>query len=181
MIKRVWAVVLLLVVGLGLQGCVSAGAGLNSYVDSYNGYQFLYPNGWVEYAKAKDGPDIVFHDIIQETENVSVVISPVTDGKTLADLGTPTEVGQRIAQKVLTSEEASRKAELVSVAQREVDGSTYYLLEYEVNLPGQSRHNLASAVVRRGQLFTFNASTTEDRWERMKDTFMQVVSSFSVY
>jgi photosystem II oxygen-evolving enhancer protein 2 len=181
MIKRVWAVVLLVVMGLGLQGCVAAGAGLNSYVDSSNGYQFLYPTGWVEYSKAKNGPDVVFHDIIQETENVSVVRSAVPEGKTLADLGTPTEIGQRIAQKVITSDQADRKAELVSAAQREVEGSTYYLLEYEVQLPGQKRHNLASAVVRRGQLFTFNASTTEDRWDRMKDTFKQVVSSFSVY
>ncbi|MBF2078497.1 MAG: photosystem II reaction center PsbP family protein [Synechococcales cyanobacterium T60_A2020_003] len=181
MIKRVWAIVLLVIVGFGLQSCSSLGASFNSYVDNYDGYQFLYPTGWVEYSKATDGPDVVFHDIIQETENVSVVMSPVPEAKTLSDLGTPTEIGQRIAQKVLTSDAADRKAELVSAAQREVDGSTYYLLEYEVNLPGQKRHNLASAVVRRGQLYTFNASTTEDRWERMKDTFKQVVSSFSVY
>jgi photosystem II oxygen-evolving enhancer protein 2 len=180
MMKRVWAVVLI-GIALALQGCTSLGAGFNSYVDSYNGYQFLYPTGWVEYAKATDGPEVVFHDIIQETENVSVVISPIPEGQTLKDLGTPTEIGQRIAQRILTSEKADRKAELVSAAQRDVDGVTYYLLEYEVKLPGQSRHNLASAAVRRGQLYTFNASTTEDRWERMQDTFMQVVSSFSVY
>lgn len=179
MLKRI-AAVLLIVLSLSLQSCVSAVAGLKSYTDSYDGYEFLYPNGWLP-IKVGDGADVVFHDLIEETENVSVVISPVPEGKTLADLGTPSEIGQRMAQNMLTSADAGRRAELVNALAREKSGETYYLLEYAVSLPSQDRHNLASVVVRRGQLFTFNASTTEQRWSKVEDTFKQVVSSFSVY
>jgi len=46
----------------------------------------LYPNGWLP-VKVSNGPDVVFHDLIETTENVSVVVSSV-QGKTLAELGT---------------------------------------------------------------------------------------------
>ncbi len=181
MLKRI-AVLLLLIVSLGVQSCTSGAAGLNSYVDSYDGYEFLYPNGWVEIKVDGDnGPDVVFHDIIQESENVSVVISPVPEGQTLKDLGSPTEVGQRLAQRVITSEEGDRKAELLGAAERNLEGETYYLLEYEVQLPGQRRHNLASAVVRRGKLFTLSVSSLDNRWDKMRDTFRTVVASFKAY
>lgn len=96
MLKRI-VVMLLVVVSLSLQGCVAAATGFKSYVDSLDGYQFLYPNGWVS-VKVSSGADIVFHDIINTTENVSVVINPVETGKTLADLGTPGEVGYKLAK-----------------------------------------------------------------------------------
>lgn len=179
MLKRI-ALLLIVIVSLGLQSCVSAGAGLKSYIDSYDGYEFLYPNGWVE-TKVGPGPDIVLHDIIQESENVSVVISPVPEGTSLKDLGTPTDVGQRLAQTVITTQSGDRKAELVGAAERDLNGEVYYLLEYEVQLPNQQRHNLASAVVRRGKLFTLNVSTPESRWDKMRDTFRQMVASFRAY
>ncbi len=179
MLKR-FAAVLLAVLCLGLSGCVSGGTGLSSYVNTSKGYEFLYPTGWVP-VKVANGPDVVFHDLIEETENVSVVINPVPEGQTLTDLGTPSELGQRLAQNIISSTEAGRKAELVNAETREAKGITYYLLEYEVELPNQKRHNLASAAVSRGRLVTFNISTLERRWPKMADLFKTVVSSFTVY
>jgi len=46
----------------------------------------FYPNGWLP-VKVSNGPDVVFHDLIETTENVSVVVSSVPQGKTLAELG----------------------------------------------------------------------------------------------
>ena len=89
MFKQIAALLFVVLIALSLTGC-TAGAGLNSYVDSTDGYQFLYPNGWLP-VKVSSGPDVVFHDLIETTENVSVVISPVPEGKTLAELGTPGE------------------------------------------------------------------------------------------
>ncbi|MDY7016498.1 MAG: photosystem II reaction center PsbP, partial [Cyanobacteriota bacterium] len=43
------------------------------------------------------------------------------------------------------------------------------------------RHNIATVAVSRGKLFTFNVSTDEDRWERVKDEFESIATSFSVY
>jgi photosystem II oxygen-evolving enhancer protein 2 len=174
------AAVLLIVLSLSLQSCVSATAALRSYVDSYDGYQFLYPTGWVQVA-VENGPDVVFHDLIQETENVSVIISPVPDGKTLQELGTPSEVGYKLSKNAIAPPDSGRTAELVSAESRQDGDITYYLLDYAVQLPTQQRHNFASVVVRRGQLYTINLSATEERWEKLKDTFKSVINSFSVY
>ncbi|AFY54097.1 PsbP [Rivularia sp. PCC 7116] len=159
----------------------AAAAALNSYSDSTDGYQFLYPAGWVEIQISK-GPDVVFHDIIETTENVSVVISPVPSGKSLTELGTPTEVGYKLGKNALAPEGSNRKAELVNAEQTEgEDGKTYYLLEYLVKFPNnRERHNLASMAVSRGKLFTFNASVPQRRWNRMRRLIQDSVGSFRV-
>ncbi len=179
--KRI-ALILLLVLSFSLSASdVAAAAGLKSFVDSTDGYQFLYPNGWLQ-VKVANGPDVVFHDLIEVSENVSVVISPVPEGKTLPELGTPTEVGYRLGKAALAPPDSGRSAELVNALEREVDGKTYYLLEYEVKLPNQQeRHNIASVAVSRGKLFTLNASIPERRWPRVKRMIESVVNSFSVY
>lgn len=180
MLKRIAAVILVLLT-FTLTGCISATAGLKSFVDSTDGYQFLYPNGWVEY-RAKNGPDVVFHDLIEQSENVSVVISPVSDGKTLKDLGSPGEVGYILSKSAIAPPGSGREAELVDAAAREGNGQIYYLLEYAVKFPGnQQRHNLASVVVSRDKLYTFSASSTEKRWPKVEKQFQQIVDSFSVY
>ena len=181
MLKR-WLALLLVVFALSLQGCVSSINGLKSFVDSTDGYQFLYPNGWLAAQVTREnGVDVVFHDIIQQSENVSVVINPVSGGKTLQDLGSPTEMGYRLGKTAIAPPNSGREAELIKADQRQVGDKTYYLLEYAVKVNGQARHNLTSIAVSRGKLYTFNASTSEDRWERMQDTLRQVIASFSVY
>ncbi len=180
MLKRIAAVLVVMLVALSLTGCVSAGAGLKSYVDSTDGYEFLYPNGWLP-VKVSSGPDVVFHDLIETSENVSVVISPVSEGKTLAELGTPGEVGYKLAKSAIAPPDSGRKAELVNAESREKSAKTYYVLEYAVKLPNQQeRHNLASVAVSRGKLLTFNVSTPEKRWPKVQKVFKQVVNSFSV-
>ena len=180
MLRRI-AIIVLLVLSLSLQSCVgSATSGLKSYVDSYDGYQFLYPVGWVP-VQVNDGPDVVFHDLIQETENVSVVISPIADNKTLEDLGSPSEVGYRLSKSAIAPADSGRQAELVNAEARQAGDVTYYLLEYAVKLPNQFRHNLASVVVRRGQLFTFSVSTTEQRWQKIQTRLRAMADSFSVF
>ncbi|MEG3897560.1 MULTISPECIES: photosystem II reaction center PsbP [unclassified Microcoleus] len=186
MLKRI-AAILLVVLSLTLTGCVSKVTGLKSYVDTGDGYQFLYPNGWLPIA-VSNGPDVVFRDLIQQTENVSVVISPVAGDKTLADLGTPTDVGYKLSKSALAKPskriaptDSGREAELVNAEARESRSKNYYILEYAVKLPNQERHNLASVAISRGKLFTLNVSTTEERWPKVKEAFEKVVKSFSVY
>lgn len=178
MLKTI-AAVLLLVLSLGLNGCASGVSGLKSYVDTADGYEFLYPNGWLP-VKVSDGPDVVFHDMIERSENVSVVISDVPDGKTLAELGTPGEVGYQLQKNAIAPPNSGRKAELVNAEARQSGDKTYYLLEYSVKLPTEQRHNVASVAVSRGKLFTLNTSTTEKRWTKLKDMFELVAKSFTV-
>lgn len=179
--KRI-ALTLLLVLSFSLsQTDVALAEGLKSFVNTAEGYQFSYPNGWVQ-VKVANGPDVVFHDLIEFSENVSVVISPVPEGKSLAELGTPTEVGYKLGKAALAPTGSNRTAELVNALERESEGKKYYMLEYLVKLPNQQeRHNVASVAVSRGKLFTFNASIPERRWQKVKSTIDQVVTSFAVY
>jgi photosystem II oxygen-evolving enhancer protein 2 len=172
-------VVMTLGIASGLQGCSNV-ASLQSYNDSYEGYEFQYPMGWV-IADVPNGPDTVFHDIINPSENVSVVISPVSGGKTLPDIGTPTEVGYKLSKSITSLSTDDREVELVNAQSFEAGDKLYYILEYVANLPSGPRHDLASVIVRRGQLYTFNASIPEPRWEKLKNTMKQTVASFSVY
>lgn len=179
MLRRL-ATLFFLVTALALQSCVGGGVGLKSYVDSYDGYQFLYPNGWTE-VEVAGAADVVFHDIVNETENISVVISDVPEGQTLEDLGTPTEVGYKLSKGINALAGDDREVELLSAQAITKDDDTYYILEYLADLPAGPRHNLASVIVRRDQLFTFNASTRDDRWAKVKNMMKQAVASFSVY
>lgn len=188
MFKRI-AVILLLVFSLSLQVGISPASanGFRRYEDTSDSYRFFYPNGWVP-VKVNNGPDIVFHDIIEPSENVSVVISPISRDKTLADLGTPGEVGYKLGKSALAQlsegiapPDSGRTAELVNAEAREVGAKNYYMLEYAVKLPNQERHNLASVAISRGKLYTFNASTTEKRWQKVRSLLKQVVYSFTVY
>lgn len=172
-------VVFCLMLGFALQGCTGGVSGLKSYVDISDGYQFSYPNGWSE-VQVKSGPDVVFHDIIETTENVSVIISPVPEGKSLADLGTPSEIGYQLQKRAIAPPNSNRQAELINVASREVNGHTYYLMEYAVKIGKFARHDLASVTVNRGKLYTFNASTTDSRWQKAKNVLETVVKSFLV-
>jgi photosystem II oxygen-evolving enhancer protein 2 len=183
MLKRFF-VGLLVILSITIQGCAALGnglgGGLNSFADSLDGYRFLYPNGWVEVAVA-NGPDVVVHDIIQQTENISVVINPTPGRKSLADLGTPSEVGYQLSKSAIAPPDSGRTADLLSAEAGLVGDKTYYLLEYLVKLSdGSERHNLASAVVSRGKLFTLNASTPEQRWAVMKQALERSVKSFNV-
>ena len=179
--KRI-ALILLLVFSFSLSNSgAAAAAGFNSFVDTTDGYQFLYPNGWVQ-VKVANGPDVVFHDLIEVTENISVVVSPIPGDKTLAQLGTPGEVGYKLAKNAIAPPNSGREAELVNAEERESNGKIYYMLEYAVKLPNnKKRHNLASVAVSRGKLFTLNASVTEKRWQRVKQILEDSVNSFSVY
>ncbi len=179
--KRI-ALTLLLVLSLCLSNSgVAAAARFNSFVDTTDGYEFLYPNGWLQ-VKVANGPDVVFHDLIEVSENVSVVISAVPDDKTLPELGTPTEVGYKLGKAALAPPDSGRSAELVNAVEKESNGKIYYILEYLVKLPNrEQRHNVANVAVSRGKLFTFNASIPERRWQRVQRMMENVVNSFSVY
>ncbi|MEC4805859.1 MAG: photosystem II reaction center PsbP [Jaaginema sp. PMC 1079.18] len=180
-----WITALMLAIALILTGCSTAVSGLQQYVDSFKGYEFLYPNGWVpvEVQEASEGVDLVFRDIIERTENLSVVISGVPQGKDLASLGTPTDIGYRFLKQTNAIAPEGRETEFIRAGSYEdIKGHPHYILEYAVELPdGQQRHNIASVAVSRNKLFTFNISTSEQRWQKVSDRFEAVAKSFTVY
>lgn len=183
MFKSLGMIVLTLI-SLTLMSCSVALSGVQSYVDASDGYQFLYPSGWVgvDVKQSAVGVDVIFRDLIEPSENLSVIISDVSQDKSLSDLGSPTEVGFYLLKQMNNNTEEGRKVDLINAESRDVEGKTYYTLEYQVTLPNQQeRHNLASIAVSRGKLFTFNLSTLQKRWDKVKSLFETSVNSFSVY
>ena len=175
----------LIIVGFSviLFGCTSPTSGLQNYTNGTQGYEFLYPNGWqeVKVDNNNTGVDVVFRDLVEQTENVSVVINEVGEKRTLSDLGTPSNVGQRLKNS-LAPPTSKRQSELIRAGELEKQGQTYYILEYEVTFPDQrKRHNMASVAVSRGKLFTLNVSTPQERWNRLSERFSTIANSFEVY
>lgn len=164
-------------------GCSTGVSGLQSFTNTSQGYEFLYPNGWIPVTveNASAGVDLVYRDLIERSENLSVIISRVPEGKTLEDLGTPTDVGYRFLKAVNNNPSSDRQTEFISAEARDGRDKTYYILEYEVQNPGEpDRHNIASVAVSRGKLYTFNISTTEERWTKVKEAFEIAAKSFTV-
>jgi photosystem II oxygen-evolving enhancer protein 2 len=179
MLGKIASLLLALVLVIQIGIAPAQAASLKGHIDISDGYKFLYPNGWVD-VPVRDAADVVYHDLIDPTENISVVISQVPGNKTLADLGSPTEVGAKLGRNAIAPPNSGRAAELTSAESEEIEGKTYYYLEYLVKIGSQQRYNLASVVVSRGKLFTCNASSTAKRWPRMKQTLQEMIHSFNV-
>lgn len=171
-----------LVLNLTLFGCSTPTGGLQAYTNGTEGYKFLYPNGWQEVKVDNNtaGVDVVFRDLVEQTENISVVINQVGEDRQLTDLGTPSEVGQRL-KNTIAPPNSDRQGELIRADELEKKGQTYYLLEYQVTFPdNRKRHNMASVAVSRGKLYTFSISTPQRRWEGLSDRFNTIADSFEV-
>jgi photosystem II oxygen-evolving enhancer protein 2 len=168
-----------LALALLVTACSGTTAGLNGYQSPDGRYAFLYPTGWIR-AQVSGGPSVVFHDLINSDETLSLVISEVTPDSDLTSLGSSVAVGEALRRNVIAPEGSGREAELVRADERQQGGRTFYDLEYAVHLEDRDRHELATVVVDRGRLYTFAASTNEIRWPRVKDLFAQVVTSFNL-
>lgn len=177
---------LLVVFALFLTSCANTPtSGLVPFSDTKDGYRFLYPNGWTE-TKSNSAIDILFHDIIEPSENVSVAISKLESVKTLEEIGDPEAIALRVQKRVIAPEGSGRQAKLLSATQRAVKKTesgdrSYYIFEYAVQrLQGEPRHDLVTVSTNRGNLYTMNISSPERRWERVKDLFSRVAKSFTI-
>ena len=162
-----------------LAACSGTSAGLNTFQSPNGRYAFLYPTGWTRVA-VSGGPQVVFHDLINSDETVSLVVSDVTDGGDLQSLGSPVAVGERLMGEVIAPDGSGRQVELVEARERESSGHMFYDLEYAVHLDDRDRHELATVVVDRGRLYTLATSTNEIRWPKVKGLFEKVITSFTL-
>jgi photosystem II oxygen-evolving enhancer protein 2 len=175
----------LVVLALFLTSCASTPtSGLLPFVDIKDGYRFLYPNGWTV-TKGNSAIDVLFHDIIEPSENVSVSISKLETVKTLEDIGDAKAIGLRVQERVVAPEGSGRNAKLLNANQRVTNGESgdrnYYTFEYAVQrMQGEPRHDLVTVSTNHGNLYTLNISSPERRWERVKDLFARVSKSFAI-
>lgn len=178
-LPRLRALLASLLLGVVLASCSAAAAGLNSFQSPDGRYAFLYPTGWTR-VQVSGGPQVVFHDLINSDETLSLVISQVDSDDDLSQLGSAVAVGERLRRTAIAPEGSGRDATLVEARERNEASHTFYDLEYSVHLADRDRHELATVVVDRGRLYTLAASTNEVRWPKVKELFDQVIRSFSL-
>ena len=172
-IKSFLAIALVFMLGACSSG---ASSGLEPFKSQDGRYGFLFPTGWTRVA-VQNGPEVVFHDLINSDETLSLVISKLENEVDLDNLGGANAVGERLFGK--NNNQSSIKS--IEAEEREVNGNKFYDFEYSVNTKDNSRHEIATVVVDRGYLYTLAASTNEQRWTKMHDIYKRVVSSFTFF
>tara|TARA_Y100001968_G_scaffold161721_1_gene147931 strand:+ start:27390 stop:27947 length:558 start_codon:yes stop_codon:yes gene_type:complete len=163
-----------------LGACGSAiSAGLEPFQSTDGRYGFLYPTGWTR-VTVNNGPAVVFHDLINSDETLSLVVSKIEKGVELENLGTPKEVGDRLITQLVQTGDDNRLVELVESEERKMSEHIFYDLEYQIKYPNNIRHEIATVVIDRGNLYTFAAGTDEKRWPKVESLFKKVVDSFTL-
>tara|TARA_B100001250_G_scaffold314161_1_gene276337 strand:+ start:66 stop:611 length:546 start_codon:yes stop_codon:yes gene_type:complete len=171
--KSLLAIALVLTLG----ACSTGGAsGLEPFKSQDGRYGFLFPTGWTR-VSVDNGPEVVYHDLINSDETLSLVISKLDNEVDLDELGGADAVSERLFGK----NDSENPIQLIEAKEREVEAHKFYDLEYSVNLEEKSRHEYATVVVDRGYLYSLAASSTEQRWSKMKDIYKRVVSSFTFF
>lgn len=143
--------------------------------DLQDAYQFVYPFGWQEVAVK--GADVVFKDVVEPLESVSVTLTP-TDKKDILEFGDIASVADTLARDVLTVPGVEVK--VLSTSQRELKGRTYYELEFTAANPKYTRHQLAVVACANGTFYTLTTGSNERRWGKIKDKLQATVSSFQL-
>tara|TARA_Y100000589_G_C27035479_1_gene580844 strand:- start:319 stop:867 length:549 start_codon:yes stop_codon:yes gene_type:complete len=170
---------LILLLCFFISACSSGlSAGLEAYQSPDGRYGFFYPTGWTR-IKVDGGPEIIYHDLINSNETLSLVISDLNNEVKLDQLGTPLEVGQTLIDKVIAPSGSGRSVNLIDAKERELSNHIFYDLEYELKLNNQDRHELATVVIDRGSLYTFAVGTNEERWNKVDKLFSKVIESFN--
>ncbi|GLJ46151.1 hypothetical protein SUGI_0972280 [Cryptomeria japonica] len=116
--------------------------------------------------------------------NVSVIVAPVPTNFTIEKFGDLTQVGQVILSKFIVLRSSNITATLIDAKKKDDYFNdkkiTYYNLEYTVQSPTFSRHNVAVYTTFAGQLFTLNAQSPEALWPTMKGKFYEIADSFKL-
>jgi hypothetical protein len=115
----------------------TTGGAFREYIDTFDGYTFLYPKSWIQVRGA--GADIFFRDPFVLDENMSVEISSPSSSKYISveDLGPPEKAAEKVLKQYLTEFMSTRlgvrrESNILSASSKVADdGRLYY--EVEVN------------------------------------------------
>ncbi|KAA8491803.1 PsbP-like protein 1, chloroplastic [Porphyridium purpureum] len=143
------------------------GSLVTAYSDIPKGFSMYRPQGWNEFSATPDMYDIKWQDVIQPTEQITVLTTPVSKGKTTESMGTPQEVGERLAK--------SRKATLIAATERDAENVKVYTIELQFG----NLHQLNALSINKSKLYSVTATCGEPRWSKREKLYRGVVDSFS--
>ncbi|KAM3272726.1 hypothetical protein ACQJBY_042678 [Aegilops geniculata] len=123
----------------------TTGGAFREYIDTFDGYSFIYPKGWIQVKGA--GADIFFRDPVLLDVNMSVDISSPSSStyKTVEDLGPPEKAAEGVLKQYLTEFMSTRlgvrrESNVLSASSKVADdGKLYY--EVEVNIKSYASNN----------------------------------------
>ena len=107
------------------------------FLDNFDGYTFNYPQNWIPVRGS--GADIFFRDPFILDENISIELSSPSSSryKSVEDLGTPKDAGEKVLRQYLTEFMSTRlgvrrESNVLSTSSRVADdGRLYYQVEVE--------------------------------------------------
>jgi hypothetical protein len=119
----------------------TTGGAFREYIDTFDGYTFLYPKNWIQVRGA--GADIFFRDPMVLDENMSVEISSPSSSRytSVEDLGPPEKAAEKVLGQYLTEFMSTRlgvrrESNVLSASSKVADdGKLYYEVEVRPNWP----------------------------------------------
>jgi hypothetical protein len=102
----------------------TTGGAFREYIDTFDGYSFLYPKNWIQVRGA--GADIFFRDPFVLDENMSVEMSSPSSLKyaTVEDLGPPEKAAEKVLKQFMSTRLGIRRESNVLTASSKVASST---------------------------------------------------------
>mmetsp|Transcript_33904 Transcript_33904/g.84356 ORF Transcript_33904/g.84356 Transcript_33904/m.84356 type:complete len:226 (-) Transcript_33904:354-1031(-) len=139
---------------------------VDAYSDITKGWSIYKPSTWNKFDGAPGEYDAKWQDVVGATEVITVSSSPVSSGKGIDALGSPSELGEKVAK--------SRDLKFVSAEAVKVGP----LLMYIVELVGQGGHEQIGFTVSKGKLWRITCKASEKKWDANKDVYAKVLVSF---
>jgi photosystem II oxygen-evolving enhancer protein 2 len=96
----------------------------------------------------------------------------------LEKLGGPKEAGEILLHRFIAPEGSNKVANLVNAERRDDMGVVFYTLEFIVEGPAFSRHNVAVYATSGGELFSLNAQSPKALWPNVQNQFREMANSF---
>ncbi|CAK9874901.1 unnamed protein product [Sphagnum jensenii] len=179
--------------------------GYKRCLETSRGFEFIYPAQWVgdqrllyraveraERERSLDLPSLQQQQNRRSIDpvvafgppgsngelNVSIVVAPTLPGFMLEKLGGPKEAGETLLHRFIAPEGSNKVANLVNAERRDNMGVVFYTLEFIVEGPAFSRHNVAVYATSSGELFSLNAQSPKALWPNVQNQFREMANSF---
>jgi len=152
-------------------------AGFKTAVDTQDGYQFAYPNGWQ--ATSFAGYDAAFTDVIEALEGVTLAVAS-TSRSSVTELGSPEDACRKLLDTQIES--SNQSAKLLKASER-IDSNTkqpIYDFEFAVAAPSYLRHCLGCLAIANGRQYTLAAGSDERRFRKAFNQLKTVRDSFTL-
>ncbi|XP_078446815.1 photosystem II reaction center PsbP family protein [Wolffia australiana] len=174
------------------------------YLDNFDGYTFKYPQNWIQVRGS--GADIFFRDPFILDENISVEASSPSSSryKSVEDLGTSQDAGEKVLKQYLTEFMSTRlgvrrESSILSTSSRVADdGKLYY--QVEINIKSFANNNELAVMpqdrvarlewdrryltvlgVENNRLYELRLQTPENVFLEEEDDLRKVMDSFRVF